>query len=246
MRARINIRARENAAKYVLREDLNVMPLSVFVSNGFVSSVDTNAEDLKAGYPIYRGNIFKGVNNPLMYSLSVIRNHSNWLSTMSYTSLLAGFTGRYAAMVFKKSGSDTVVSSFNGMITEKVHGKIKILVCVVIKKEWMVDVAYRTTFNIPINPDCFGLLVDNGFDKKDYHYKGLRSMYRKEIKPEFEGKMLEVDDIFSLLIEEVKTPSFITKDQKSLWEKEMMTKFSKNEKVRFKHMESIIQKDLPF
>jgi hypothetical protein len=191
-------------------------------------------------YGAFRNKMKFRINNnvDLFYSYSKALKHAvGYAHKMHYQSLFN---------IFYKIGSRQIGSTVNHNVFRTNHntkivalpsivlevsptGEVKILFAIVVKKEWMVDFLLRSYLreyhNLEINPNSIALLYDNSFDHKDYHYKGLRSKFRKEVKSVFEeqgGNLMGVDNMVSMFKKEVDLPSFIVNEQKEDWERQLV------------------------
>jgi hypothetical protein len=237
---------------YPLRQDINVVPAYDLISNvlytndmgsDFLSSISSHSketnEDLREllddhiQHSFAYGKAIRPIKDPLFYSYTLV----NWLfrngrnqhaGIMKYNHLLNMFFTPVlyhtpAYRIFRRTGSDTKIIILPGAVYEYDGRNVKLLFCIIVKKEYATDFLFRSSLNramfINVNPDSIGLLVDSSFDHKDYPYKGLRSYYRKKIKPMFEEResLIETEDLVSLFKRKVRLPSFLVPEEKEQW-----------------------------
>lgn len=214
------------------------------ISEGGVADQDKSLREVFDSHfenKLGAGRVLKPINSDLFYSYTL----ANWLlsngrnqyaNIMRYRNLYdAFFTTRYRYIsgytIFRTGGSiDKRIIVFPGAVYEHDGNDAKLLFGVVVKKEYATDFLFRASLErtnmISINPDSIGLLVDSSFDHKTYDYKGLRSYYRKNIKPMFEEResLIEMENLVSLFKKEVRLPSFLVPEEKDQWVRDTIEK----------------------
>jgi hypothetical protein len=206
----------------------NLLTLKGMIRDMYYPRDENNFLQLMASIEIYY-KMLEGKSNKLN-GVYVARNkvsENRWYNRIRYSYLFNDFNnGRKSC--YSAINSNLKIGAANGCLYEKSpNSDVKILAMIIIKAEWIQDFVFRMYTCQQINPDSYGLIVDKNFVSTKYHYKGLRAKFKKEILPEFEGRVIETDSIIDLLCEKVELPDFLLKEEKDGWDKMISEEFSK-------------------
>lgn len=145
------------------------------------------------------------------------QNSLGYGNRIDYQSIVATFTGRNTYNIVNyHSESNNIryrVNNDCGFLSI-IHNNIEtILICIVFKNtlETLEYLAYSYFLNLPLDPKFVEVWIDSKFDTKFTQHSGLRSMYRKNIKPGLaDYKIVYKENIISELYSMPKLPKFKT------------------------------------
>lgn len=181
------------------------------INTGEILNCYDNGCELNNDFVCNQFNTLTEIQNELFKPSQSYRNR------IDYSSIVGMFIGEYGyGTTTYHSESNNIrytVYGNTGYLSIIHNGIETILICIVFKNipEVMEYLAYTFFLNLPLSHNFVEVWIDSKFDTKYTQHSGLRSMYRKNIKPGLVNyKVVYKENIINELFSMPKLPKFKT------------------------------------